>query len=261
MKRTVSRSLLLTLCAFVLVSAHAEENGGIVGGQDVELFGGTLSSFAELDANGKVTEASIVVPLAALEAAPIDHAGHAGGVSEFKVDAVVEYPAEVQATTYLNHLGLFWNPAGHEPTGRYGVPHWDFHFFTLTPDEAAAIDCSDSDQGDLSLVSEGWTDPEPFCVPLMGFHSLPASEFTTPGEMQDGFFEEVMIGGHYGGAFIFIEPMITQELLLRREDISLPIPRPAKLGRQTLYPGSFEATYDAATDSYTFTFGNFAEID
>jgi hypothetical protein len=261
MKHPAFRSFLFILCAYAFLSALAEDNGSTVQGQEAQLFGGKVSSYARLDAQDNVVEAGIIVPLAVLEAAPQDHAGHAGGMTEFKADAVVNFPEEIQATTYLNHLGLFWNPAGHEPLGRYGVPHWDFHFFTLTSDEAAGIDCADPDQGDLSLVSEGWTDPEPFCVPLMGFHSLPATEFKAPGEMQDGFFEKVMIGGHYGGEFIFVEPMLTQELLLQREDFSLPVPRPKKLGRRTLYPGSFDARYDAATDSYALVFSNFTEIE
>jgi hypothetical protein len=261
MKHTVLRSFLFTLCACACLSAVAEGEGSTLRGQETPLFGGTLSSYAKLDAQGRVVEAGIIVPLAALEAAPLDHAGHAGGMTEFKADAVVDFPSEVQTATYLNHLGLFWNPAGHEPLGRYGVPHWDFHFFTLPSDEAAAIDCSDPDQGDLTLVSEGWTAPEPFCVPLMGFHSLPATEFAASGELQEGFFEKVMIGGHYGGEFIFIEPMLTQELLLQRQDFSLPVPRPKELGRRTLYPGSFDARYDAATDSYALVFSDFTEIE
>lgn len=261
MRSTFARGLLLTLCAFALASASADD-GRTVRGPEVDLFGGTISSYAELDANGEVIEAGIVVPLAALEAAPADAAGHDHGVT------VVDFPAEVQASTFLNHLGLFWNPVGHEPEVRYGVPHWDLHFFAIPSTEAAAIDCSDPSQGDPVLIGAGWLPPVPpdapadaFCVPLMGYHSLPATEFEASGEFRDGLFDKVMIGGYYRGSFIFLEPMITQELLLERQSFDLPLPRPVRLERRTRYPGSFEAVYDAATDAYTFVLGDFSDIE
>lgn len=236
----------------------------MVFGQPVEVFGGIMTSYGVLDEQGRVEEAGIIVPLAVIENAPLElvHDGHA-----MAVDAVVEFPPAVRQQTSLDHLGLFWNPAGHEPEVRYGNPHWDFHFFDIPAAEAAAIDCSDLTQADLTLVAEGWTPAVPpgapeadFCVPLMGFHSLPASEFTAPGQIDATPFDKVMITGYYGGDFIFVEPMVTRDLLLQRADFDLPVPRPAQIGRATRYPTTFQARYDAATDSYTMVFGDFVDL-
>jgi hypothetical protein len=228
------------------------------------LFGGTISSYAKTDAQGNVTEAGVVIPMSVITSAPktMDMSGPP------KADAALEFPEVVQKTTFLNHLGLFWQPMGHDPLTRYGVPHWDFHFFTLQPKEAAAINCKDLSQGDPKLIAPGWLPPVPpnaqakdVCRPVMGFHSRPLSEFKAPGQLQDGEFEKVMISGFYAGQYIFLEPMIAQSLLLKRQGFSLPVPVPTSLGKKTLYPTRFEAVYDGAADAYRFVLSDFKPMD
>ena len=162
----------------------------------------------------------------------------------------MDFPDVVKRTTFIDHLGLFWNPRGHEPEGRYDTPHFDFHFFGIPAEEAAAIDCTDLAQRDPALTAAGWVPPVPpgadpaaFCVPLMGFHSLPETEFRAPGEFQPGRFDKVMLGGEYKGRFTFVEPMVTKAVLDTRRGFSLPVPRPSNLGRATAYPTTFEASW------------------
>jgi hypothetical protein len=39
-----------------------------------------------------------------------------------------------------------WEPHGHPPPGVYDVPHFDFHFYMITPEERAGIDGSTGGQ-------------------------------------------------------------------------------------------------------------------
>jgi Domain of unknown function (DUF5602) len=262
--RTFALSAVLVIAAatvaFTVTRAQTSSRN-----PEVSLFGGTLSSDAKLDAKGNVLEASVTVPMSVIQNAPTTM--DMSQPMMRKADAVLEFPAVVRKTTFLNHLGLFWNPMGHEPLVRYGAPHWDFHFFTIEPAQAAAIDCKNLAQGDPKAVAPGWLPPVPpnvpaaqLCLPLMGFHSMPVTEFKAPGALLDGQFEKVMIGGYYQGRFQFIEPMITTALLEKRESFSLPIPVPANIGQATQYPTKFEAIYEEATDDYTFVFSAFKPI-
>ena len=244
--------------AVVSGMAHGSDTH-LVPGHQAALFGAEIASWAKVDARGRIIQAGVTIPYAAIENAP---AGHRTGA--FRADAVVDFPAEVQAATFLNHLGLFWEPEGHEPTGRYDVPHFDFHFFDIPAEEAAAIDCMNLAQRDPKLTPAGWVppvppgaDPKDFCVPLMGFHLVPESEFNGPGVFKPGPFDKVMIGGEYEGRFTFLEPMITRAELERKRGFSLPVPQPVKLGRETLYPTKFEVRFDKTKDAYELIFSGF----
>ncbi len=230
----------------------------------VNLFGGTTTSEAKLDANGGVLEASITVPMGVIENAPktMDMSG------PMKADAVLEFPEVVRKTTFLNHAGLFWNPMGHEPEGRYNTPHWDFHFFTIEPKQAAAIDCKNLTLENPNTIAPGWLPTVPpnapakdSCVPLMGFHSAPLTEFKAPGQFVDGLFDSVMLGGYYGGTFNFIEPMVTKAMLEKKTSFSLPVPVPSNLGKATQYPTKFDAIFDAKANAYRFVFSAFKPIN
>jgi Domain of unknown function (DUF5602) len=251
----------LGLGAVVSGLAHGSESH-LVGGEEAPLFGTTVSTWARIDAKGRVLQAGVTIPFAAIENAP---AGHRTGA--FKADAVVRFPAEVRETTFLDHLGLFWEPEGHEPTGRYDVPHFDFHFFNVPPDRAAAIDCTNLERRDPKLTPAGWVppvppgaDPREFCVPLMGFHLIPESEFNGPGVFKPGRFDKVMIAGEYEGKFSFLEPMVTKAELEKRRTFSLPVPQPVHLGHATLYPTKFEARFDRAANAYELILSGFEPV-
>ena len=57
------------------------------------------------------------------------------------------------------------------------------------------------------------------CVPQMGMHSLLTSEMESTG-----LFRGTMVIGYYQGKPVFIEPMITKEMLLEQKAFELPIP-------------------------------------
>ena len=50
----------------------------------------------------------------------------------------IELPAPKGQHFYMHAL-LDWNPNGHEPEGIYTLPHFDFHFYTISSEERMAI--------------------------------------------------------------------------------------------------------------------------
>jgi len=250
----------LSILALGLAGGAAAETDRLEGEATV-LFGGSIATWAELDEIGTVTEVGVTLPMRVVAGAPAEH-DHS---RPFMADAVLAFPEIVRETTFLDHLGLFWEPHGHPPPGRYDTPHFDFHFFHIGKDEAAAIDCADLETRlPAEAIPAGWLpsvppgdDPAMHCVPLMGFHSLPVSEFSAPGVLQEGHFEQVMLGGEYGGRFIFLEPMVTVATLEARESFSMPVPWPPTLEGAGLYPTTFELRHDPAADAWDLVFGGF----
>jgi hypothetical protein len=57
------------------------------------------------------------------------------GLPEGKtMEFTLALPKEAAPTAY-NHIGIDWNPQGHEPQGIYDKPHFDFHFYMITPED------------------------------------------------------------------------------------------------------------------------------
>jgi hypothetical protein len=85
----------------------------------------------------------------------------------------------------------------------------------------------------------------------MGMHSLLTSEMESTS-----LFRGTMVVGYYHGKPIFIEPMITKEMLLEQKNFDLPIPAiPGMVGN---HPRAFRAEYDSAQKAYRFVFSDFA---
>jgi len=262
MMTTIRTVLLALLVAATSSLASAHDAATTVEGPKGTLFGDEITSWAKLDADGRVIEAGITLPLAVMENAPADH--HRDTPS---ADVRIDFPAVVRETTFLDHAGFFWEAQGHFPDQRYGVPHWDFHFFSVSAADADAIDCRDLSQVAPEEIAPGWLPAVPpgapaidFCVPAMGFHSLPASEFQASGDIQADPFDMVMIGGYYGGDFVFVDPMVTQAVMLQRSSFGLPMPVPPGI-EGGAYPTTFEAIYDPSVDAYHLVFRDFAGID
>lgn len=230
----------------------------VVQGEVQTVNGAAVRTWAKISSNGQVTQTGITLPMATIQNGPVSGA---------PVVAQIDFPAAVQQTTFLQHVGLDWNPHGHEPEGRYNTPHFDLHFHGISKAEATSIDCKDMTQINQADVPQGWAPPVPpgvppqaVCVPTMGFHSVPLSEFSAPGQFKPGLFDKVMIAGSYWGKFIFLEPMVTQQLLLSKQNFSLPVPMPTNLGRTTRYPTTFNAVYDPALNAYQFILGDFQTV-
>ncbi|HSP80206.1 MAG TPA: hypothetical protein VLQ93_16865 [Myxococcaceae bacterium] len=251
--------VLGTLLSTALVGCGPEERR--VEGQAVDFNGAKVTTWATLDKEGVVKEVGFTLPYTSVENAP------AGSGNEQPVILVADFPKEVRETTYIDHFEFDWMPTGHEPA-RYMTPHFDFHFYGVDKATTAAIDCMNVAQPDPADLPEGWVPPVPpdlpdpklACAPNMGYHSMPATEFDANGP-KAGVFDKVMLAGFYDKKFIFIEPMVTKAELEKKQGFTLPVPQPkTSLGRTTLYPTSFKATFDADANAYEFVLGDFKSM-
>ena len=169
---------------------------------------------------------------------------------------------------------LDWNPGGHEPPGIYDTPHFDFHFYTVSPAERAAIVPSDprfQEKADrlppererpaAYVVAAPPGAPAPG-VPLMGVHWV---DVGSP-ELQGMFgkpeayrpFTRTFIYGSWDGRFHFLEPMITRAHLLARKaavdpaerDEVIPVPMASSYSTPGYYPGAYRITWDDEAKEY-----------
>ncbi len=242
---------------FIIAGLTACGGGGeqVVEGDCQTVFGGELCTWGTT-AGGEVTEFGATVPLALVENAPLE------GEMVFPPPfvAVVALPAEVQAATGFNHLGVNWEPHGHPPA-LWLEPHFDFHFYTIAPESVQGIDCADlSKPGelpsgyvlpDLEIPEMGMT-LVGACVPTMGMHSARESELTETDP-----FSASLIVGYYGQDLIFLEPMIARAKLMQEQSFTMEIPA-VNAGENVRWPADFEALYDAESRSYRFVFSEFS---
>lgn len=254
---------LLSLGLLAATPAHGQTGPGqLVMGESATMFGAKVTTWARLAPDGSVLAAGATLPLALVEAAPAAEKGmpgmsSMGGPPADAKPFALNFPAQVKATTFLDHVDLGWVPGGHPPV--YLVPHFDLHFFTISKQAVEAIDCKNLAQSDPALLAPGYVPPVPpntppaeVCVPFMGFHSLPAGDLA-PGAK----FDKTMIAVYYGGQLGAIEPMVTRATLLKKQSFSLPVPALPAVGKATRFPTKFEAVFDKAANAYQLTFSNF----
>ena len=92
----------------------------------------------------------------------------------------------------------------------------------------------------------------------MGRHAAPLSEFTAT----DPWLATMIAGFLPDASYMhFMEPMITHDFLQLRQNFSLPVPRPAILGRATQYPTECVVAYDKDADAFHIVFKGFEAIE
>lgn len=162
---------------------------------------------------------------------------------------------KAMGVTPFDHMMVNWEPEGHEPTGIYNVPHFDFHFYKIstaaqlmiTPMPTAAPPAG---YLPASYVIQGAT------VPQMGTHWLdPASPELPPRFVP---FTHTFIYGSNTGKVIFLEPMITLAYLNSGSSVTKAIPQPMHFApANTYYPGTYSIWEDAANGRHYVAMGNF----
>lgn len=244
---------MATLAFLVLAGCGAATSQTrTVQGECAAAYGADVCTWATLDGEDTVIEYGATVPLAGIEGAPSDMEMAWPPVAT----AIVGMPAEVVAATGIDHLTVYWEPHGHPP-GAYLTPHFDFHFYNVSTGTRQAIDCADPTKPTAIPAGYAMVDMEipdlgtlvGLCVPEMGMHALLESELES-----DEVFGGTMVIGYYHGAPLFFEPMISSDLLTRRQSFDLPMPAMTGLPEGVRYPQRFRAEYDATTDAYRFVF-------
>ena len=128
---------------------------------------------------GAAVELGVTFPIAVVEAVPSE----AEMVWPPEQLATVALPAEARTYLGIDHLGINWEAHGHPPTP-FLTPHFDFHFYNLSPSEIRAIDCSDDTKP--ARIPARYTLPDidvpgmgvlvGLCVPRLGMHAIADSD-------------------------------------------------------------------------------------
>jgi hypothetical protein len=202
---------------------------------------------------GEPVEIGVAFSENALENLPMGHAQHAGADAHANIVAYsLEFPREAARTPY-RFVELDWNPGGHEPPGIYDLPHFDFHFYTITQAERDAIDPSDPNfqKKTENLPADGYMTsnyvaPMMTAVPKMGLHWVdPASP-----ELSGQKFTRTFIYGSWDGQTIFWEPMVTREFILSRPSFQTPVMQPRRVATPGYYPKGYSVRWDEQKKEY-----------
>ena len=226
------------------------------------------------DKTGASVEIGVALDEQALEGLPAAGTGHHGGHA-MPHTYILELPE--QYAKPFKFVELNWNPAGHEPTGVYeGVPHFDFHFYTITQAEREAIVPTDPQYAakannipaseyvppfNAALAPPGLK-PADVAVPKMGVHwvDVRSPELQRLLNKPDAYkpFTATFIHGSWDGRVTFWEPMITRAHILEKKtaidpavlDQIIPIPTPTRYQAPGYYPSAYRITWDAKTKEY-----------
>ena len=208
---------------------------------------GKARTYVVLDAKAGNTplEVGIALDATALQGLPDDNAEHS---------YVLPMPAHGPSPYQFAELD--WNPHGHSPLGIYGIPHFDFHFYTISREEWSTIAPGPTFATRANNLPTGnyvapmYLVPGPpalVAVPYMGVHWINP---TSP-EFNGQVFTKTFIYGSWNGRYIFYEPMITRAYLLSQpNDVVTSIPTPALRPLDGYYPSAYRVTYDAQAKEY-----------
>lgn len=191
------------------------------------------------------------------------------GAAEDFVANLLALPA--QNPTPYRFVELDWNPAGHEPAVIYGLPHFDFHFYTVSRETRNSIVPTNSGYVAAAANLPAAAFRPPFYVDAATAAGAPAWAVTVPQmglhwfdvrspELQAALgnpagyqpFTRTFIKGTWDGRFIFDEPMITRAWLLSKRissgeaaaDEIIPVPTAARYEPAGYYPQAYRIAYD-----------------
>jgi hypothetical protein len=211
-------------------------------GPSVQIGNGTAHTFIVRDQNQKPTTIGIRMSADALNGLPSEGDPNMGGEVP---GYMLSLPAEANISGY-NHSEVDWNPHGHEPVFAYGVPHFDFHFYLITPEEQSqVVPGPDTVTVDPKYIPQNYISGV-MAVPNMGTHWVD----TTSAEFLGQPFTSTFIYGFYHGNMTFLEPMITKEFLETKPDVILPIKQPQAFQKHGYYPAQLHLYFDNQQQEY-----------
>jgi hypothetical protein len=229
-------------------------------GAPVSVGEGRARTYVVLDEqNGSAPlEIGVALDERALDGLPAGMAGAApadeGKPMSMGKDFVLPLPARNPTPYQL--VVLNWNPNGHEPPQLYGLPHFDFHFYTIDNPTRMSIVPGDPAYAAKAANFPGAKMPPGYfpppappalaAVPMMGLHW---TDPTSP-EFSPAGFSRTFIYGSWDGEVIFAEPMITRAFLLTQPNILLDLPVPTQFAKAGYYPAAYRVVFDARAREY-----------
>lgn len=217
-------------------------------GEVVPFGDGTARSWVRLDEAGRPSNVGITLTEAALTGLPQDVTP---GLI-WMVEYVLALPKDVP-TLPFDHIGVNWNPRGHPPDAIYGAPHFDFHFYTISPEQRSRITARGDDLERcrrvpaVGRIPDGYVYADGAEEPGMGGHWVDPRSHEFHGQ---GFTSTFIYGAH-DGEVIFYEPMITKAVLEQKPDVVVPISTPTVYAESGYYPTSYSIRHDARRKEIT----------
>jgi hypothetical protein len=237
-------------------------NVRMIVGETVALGNGTARTYLTMNGNQPV-ELGIAISKAAMKSLPAAKLGAHGDHEAGETFFPNLLPLPKDNPTPFRLVELDWNPMGHEPSGVYDKPHFDFHFYTIDRAEWETItpeDPSFQQKGTLmpaaAYVPAGYIAPAPLVVPKMGLHWVNPRSAEIAGKAP---FSTTFIYGSWNGKFIFSEPMITKAFIETVSDTTMAVPVAEKYETAGYYPSSYRIRFDEQTQEYRVALTGFAK--
>ena len=252
-----STGFIVTLSAAATIAActdSATAPGGarLVYGPAQALGAGTARTYITYDESGKPASLGVALSEASLTNLPMTPLP-GGGMAAATLELAL--PAEAKATGF-DHVMLDWNPMGHEPDMVYTVPHFDFHFYTISDAAQMAMTPADPQFSDKleKLPPESYRPVGmiklPGGVPMMGAHWVDPTSPELQPPPNNKLFTRTFLYGSYDGHFIFYEPMITKAHIESLKTVpGNAITSVIRTAPSVEHPGSFPTQYTLAWDA------------
>jgi hypothetical protein len=249
------------LTACTAAEANTSAKSRVVFGAAQQLGTGSARVFVTLGADKRPTSLGVSISESAMTGLPMTPKAPSPAAAML----MLALPAEAKVTGF-DHVMLDWNPSGHEPEHVYTLPHFDFHFYSLSEAEQMSImpTAPDFEQRasrvpDAQYAPAGYVaahllmkSPAPAAtIPMMGLHWIDGAA----AELHGTAFTTTFIWGSYDGRFIFIEPMITKAHIestksVPGNSIVTAVKAPAKYDRPGYYPDRYSVRWDSSAKEY-----------
>ena len=250
MKRIlIFSAAILTLLSSCKKDHTDNDKSGIFKGTETKVHEGKAWTWAQLDQKGDPMRLAISVSDAALNSVPVGTGSGHDDHTDMDNNWVLKFHPKANVAPF-DYVGMGWNPSGHEPEQFYGKPHFDFHFYMMTPEQVAAIPAYDVAKDKFDNWPAAAYFPANYFnagggVPQMGAHWVDP----TSGEFTGQGFTQTFIYGSYDGNVTFYEPMITLDFLQHTSNFERSIPQPTKYQKTGWYPTKLRVVkHDGVTD-------------
>lgn len=235
-------AVLILLAAAFTSCDKDDSKGGTFKGPEVKFHDGKAWTWVKLDNEEKPLQVGVTITDAAFNSVPFPQnmpPGH---------DMVNSFSLKLHAKAKVlpfTHIGLDWNPAGHEPPGIYDKPHFDYHFYMISEADRLKIKPYEQDKAKFdNAPAQGYL-PAVYInpgggVPAMGAHWINAN---SPELVPPHNFTETFFFGSFDAKVIFYEPMITHDFIKTvNGTFSKDIPQPTKFQANGYYPTKWSIT-------------------
>jgi len=234
----MKKTFLVLFTAITALSAcnkNDDNKGGVFTGPETAVYHGKAWTWIELNNQGSIDKAAISINDEALNSVTVGTGG--GGTHHHDDNIVLKFHPKADVTLF-DHIGLDWNPDGHPPAGVYDKPHFDLHYYMVTPEvRETFLDPAKLNAGiPAEYLPANYFGGDP--VPAMGKHYV---DLTSP-ELNGGTFTQTFIHGSYDGKLVFLEPMITLDFLKATTNFERALPQPAKFKKSGYYPTKLRVT-------------------